>query len=85
MENVKVYQLNEYDAVAAETLEDAKDFYRATTGLSDEDAFYDYEPAEYPLDYQIWEDETKTKKQPLKEVVAEYWKGKPFIAFSMEY
>lgn len=84
MENVKVYQLNEYDTVAAESLEQAKDFYQKEIGLSNEDAFYDFEPNEVPLDHKVYTDESCTEMQTLKSIVDEYWKGKPFIATSSD-
>lgn len=84
MENVKVYQLNEYDAVAAESLEQAKEYYRKETGLSDEEAFYDFEPTELPLDFEAYTDETRSSKEALISVIKEYWKGKPFIALSSD-
>lgn len=84
MENVKVYQLNEYDGVFAETLEQAKEYYLKITGLSEEDAFYDYEASELPLDFEVWEDESRQKKQSLKSVAEEFWKGEPFLAFSSD-
>lgn len=85
MENVKVFQLNETDGVAAKSLERAKEWYLKVTGLNEEDAFYDYEATEFPLTYEIWEDESKQKKQTLQSVIEELWKGEPFIAFSTEY
>ena len=85
MENVKVFRLNECDGVAAKTLEQAKEYYMEATGLNEEDAFYDYEATEFPLTHEIWEDESETKKQTLQEVVDEFWKGEPFIAFSADY
>lgn len=84
MENVKVYQLNEYDTVAAESLEQAKDFYRKETGLSDEEAFYDFESTELPLEHKVYTDESCKTMQPLKTVIEEYWKGEPFIATSSD-
>lgn len=63
LENVKVFQVNEYDGVAATTLEQAKDWYMKVTGLNEEDAFYDYEASELPLDYEIYEDETRQKNR----------------------
>ncbi|GIN22528.1 hypothetical protein [Siminovitchia fordii] len=84
MEKVKVYQLNEYDGVAAEFLEQAREFYLKVTGLSDDDAFYDYEANEVNLEQEVWEDKSRTKKQTLRSVIAEYWSGEPFIAFSSE-
>lgn len=85
MDNVKVYQLNEYDGVAAESLEQAKDWYMEVTGLNVEDAFDDYETEEIPLSYKVWEDESRTNKQTLESIIAEQWEGKPFIAFCQEW
>ena len=84
IDNVKVFRLNECDAVAAETVEQAKEWYLEKTGLSEEDAFYGEEPVEVPLSYEIWEDENRLKKQALKDVITESWKGEPFIAFTTE-
>lgn len=84
MENVKVYRLNEYDGVAAVSLEQAKEYYLKMTGLSEEDAFDDYVPTEVPLDFKINEDETKQHKQTLKSIVDEFWEGSPFLAFSSD-
>ena len=84
MENVKVYQLNEYDGVAAESLDQAKEWYLKATGLSEDDAFYDYEASELPLEFEVWEDESRQKKESLKSVVEEFWKGEPFLAFSSD-
>lgn len=85
MENVKVFQLNETEGVAAGSLAQAKEWYLEITGLNEEDAFYDYEATELPLTYEIWEDESKKKKQTLRSVIVELWIGVPFIAFSTEY
>lgn len=81
---VKVYQLNEYDGVSAESLEQARAWYLEITGLSEYDAFDDFEPTELPLSYEIYEDETRARKQPLSEVIEESWKGEPFLAFSSD-
>lgn len=58
--------------MAAESLKHAIDCFKKEIGLSDEDAFYDYESTEFPLDYQIGEDETKTKMTSLTLVVADH-------------
>lgn len=85
MENVKVYQLNENDGVAATSLAKAKAYYSEMTGLNDEDAYYDFEAKEVPLSMETWTDETMKNKETLHDIVQECWKGKPFIAFSSEY
>lgn len=84
MKNVKVYQLNEYDSVAAVSLEQAKDYYQNETGLSNEDAFYNFVPYERSMEDKVYTDETRTDMQTLSSVVEECWKGKPFIATSSD-
>jgi hypothetical protein len=81
---VKVFQLNECDAVAAFFLEEAKEWYMKETGLDAKEAFYDYKAEEVPLDQLIWEDETMKNKISIHQVVEEYWNGQPFIAVSSE-
>jgi len=81
---VKVFQVNECDAVAAFSLEEAKEWYMKETGLDAKEAFYDYKAEEVPLDKLIWEDETMKNKISVYQVVQEYWKGQPFIAVSSE-
>lgn len=85
MAKVKVFQLNEWDGVAAESLEQAKDWYLKTTGLNEEDAFDDYEANELPLTFEMWEDETRSKKQTLQSEIEKSWEGKPFLIFSSEW
>lgn len=82
MENVKVFQLNEFDSVAAFSLEEAKEWYRNETGLSSEEAFYDYIPHERGMEEKVYTDETCTDMQSLESVVKECWRGEPFIATS---
>jgi hypothetical protein len=43
---VNIYKLNDCDWVAAESIEEARTFYKDLTGLSDDEAFED----EYQLD-----------------------------------
>lgn len=85
IDNVKVFQLNECDAVAAETVKEAQKWYMEITGLSEQEAFYGEEPKEVSLTHEIWQDETRKKKEVLKDVLEELWEGKPFIIFSTEY
>lgn len=82
--NVKVFQLNECDAVAAFSLEDAKEWYMRETGLDAKEAFYDYEAEEISLDKLIWEDETMKNKISVAQVIEDFWQGVPFIAISSE-
>ena len=82
--NVKVFQLNECDAVAAFSLEEAKGWYMKETGLNAKEAFYDYEAEEVPLNTMIWEDEVKTNEIPVSQILEEWWSGKPFIAISYD-
>lgn len=84
LENVKVFQVNDYDGVAAESVEEAKACYLKETGLDEEEAFEGYDAKEIPLDHKIFEDESGTNKQSLKQALAEGWTGKPYIIFSSE-
>ena len=43
---VHIYKMNDYDWVAAKSMEEARTFYKDMTGLSDEEAF----DGEYELD-----------------------------------
>lgn len=82
--DVKPFQVNEGDTVAAFTLEEAKQFYKKVTGLNDEDAFYDFEAEERSLDELIWEDESMESKISIKQAIEMYWDGEPFIVCSSE-
>ncbi|QKE56467.1 hypothetical protein [Bacillus phage YungSlug] len=48
---MKAFRLNEYDTVAAKSLEDAKAFYLEETGLPEDEAFD--EPEEVDLDKNV--------------------------------
>ncbi|MEB4856112.1 hypothetical protein [Priestia megaterium] len=78
--NVKVFQLNEYDAVAAFSLEEAKEWYMKHTGLNADEAFYDYESHEISGEEKIYEDERMEEMVSVNEIVESYWQGSPFIA-----
>jgi len=82
--DVKVFQLNDSDAVAAYTLEDAKEWYLAHTGLSAKNAFEDYEAEEVSNDYKVYKTEENMEHGKIKvqEIVKQYWQGTPFIVFS---
>lgn len=77
---VQVYRLNEYDAVAAKSEDEAKEFYLKITGLDENEAFEDISIV--PMDYMVWTDETRTRKISIKDLIENEWKGEPFIAFS---
>lgn len=82
LKDVHVFQLCEGDAVAAYSQEEASDWYKELTGLSDDD-LYGYDEVEIvPPSYEVWEDEERTVMITVKEIVDTYWKGEPFIVFS---
>lgn len=85
LKDMKAFQVNEYDTVAAYSLEEAKTFYLKHTGMDEKEAFYDFEAEERSLDEMIWEDETRQSKQSIKQVIQEYWDGSPFIVCSTVY
>lgn len=80
--DVKVFQVCECDAVAAYSLEDAKEWYKNETGLSDDELYSDDEVKFVPLDHLIYESEYSEKRVPIRKVVNEQWNGVPFIVFT---
>ena len=82
LQDVKVFQLCETDAVAAYTQEEATEFYQELTGLKD-DELYEYDEVEtVPLDKEVRKSEDSEELVTVKEIVEMYWEGKPFIALS---
>lgn len=84
MAEVQVFQMNECDAVAAKSEEQAKEFYLKVTGLPEDEAFSE-EVTVIPMDKKVWNDETMESKITLDSIVGEMWKGEPFIATTTEW
>ena len=83
---VNVYRLCECDSVAAHTLEEARNWYKETTGLSDDELYTDEEVEVLPPSYMVHNDEKGGPDMiSIGEIVQEYWKGEPFIACSTEW
>ena len=82
LKDVKAFRLNEDDAIAAYSMEEAKAWYMELTGLNDEEAFYDFEPEELNLDEMIWEDESMKNKLSIQQAIERYWDNEPFIVVS---
>ena len=76
---MRVFKLNEYDWVAAETMEEAIEWYLKETGLSREDAIDEPEEEEY-LDSKMRVDEAMDSEQiTLKEQISRHIQaGEPF-------
>lgn len=85
LQDVMVFRLCDSDAVASYTLEEAITFYKELTGLSDDELYTDDEVEIISLEDEIWDDEDRTLKKKLKDVINEQWNGKPFIAASWDY
>ncbi|MGF7046372.1 hypothetical protein J2T13_000848 [Paenibacillus sp. DS2015] len=85
LQDVMVFRLCDSDAVAAYSQEEARTFYKELTGVKDDELFTDDEVEIISLDSEIWDDEDKTIKKKLKDVVNEQWDGEPFIAVSWDY
>lgn len=85
LKDVLVFQVCECDSVAAYSREEAVEWYKEITGL-DNDELYAYEDIEIvPFDTKVWDDEEKTRKITVREIVDTYWKGQPFIVASKGY
>lgn len=77
LRDVKVFRVNETDAVAAYTLVDAVSWYKKNV-TSD---VYEYEDIEeLPLDTQVWKSEDSEERQTVREILDSLWDGEPFIA-----
>lgn len=79
---VQVYQLNDCDGIAAESLEQAIEFYFSEITDYEEDLIDN--PRVLSMDYKIFDDETRTTQISIRELIESDWKGKPFYAFSTE-
>lgn len=82
--DVKVFEVNECEAVAAHTLEEAKAWYLQEYEMDELDAFYDHKAQEISKDKLVWYDEERTRKVSVGEIVDLHWNGKPFLVYSTE-
>jgi hypothetical protein len=84
LQGVKVFRVCESDAIAAYSLEEAKNFYKEQTGVKDEELYADHEVEVIPLETKFWNDEKMTHKRTLGEMVEEHWDGEPQFAISWD-
>lgn len=82
-ENIQVYQLCECDAVAAETLEQAIEWYMVETGLTEDDLYPLDEIELVPMDRKVMADGEGVLIS-VQEIINRYWDGKPFRAVTTE-
>ncbi|MBE0342554.1 hypothetical protein E4V51_17490 [Paenibacillus sp. 28ISP30-2] len=80
--DVRVYQICECDAVAAYSLEGAKEWYKSLTGLEDSDLYPDDEVEIVGMDYHVYADEGKDAMITVQEIVNNRWQGEPLLAFT---
>jgi len=80
---VQVFQLNDCEAIAAESLEQAIKFYFTEITVYDEDKIDN--PHVVPMDYMIFDDEARTTQISISDLIESQWKGNPFYAFATEY
>lgn len=84
LKDVLVFQICECDAVAAYSQDEAREWYKDQTGLTD-DELYSYDEVDIvPLDSEVYEDEERKDKVSVQEIINRYWNGEPFIALSTE-
>ncbi|OEH52953.1 hypothetical protein AQ616_18790 [Oceanobacillus sp. E9] len=77
---IRVFQICEGDAVAAEYLEDAIEWYKDLTGFDDDELYASEDIEIYDPEKYVRKDEDEEGRITVKEIVNEYWAGKPFIA-----
>ncbi|AHC22692.1 hypothetical protein [Paenibacillus polymyxa] len=80
--DVRVYQICECDAVAAYSLEEAKEWYKSLTGLEDSDLYPDDEVEIVSMSYRVYEDEGMDEMITVQEIVNSRWQGEPLLAFT---
>ncbi|KJD44192.1 hypothetical protein [Paenibacillus terrae] len=80
--DVHVYQLCECDAVAAYSLEEAKEWYKSLTGLEDSDLYPDDEVEIVSMSYRVYEDEGMGEMITVQEIINNRWQGEPLLAFT---
>ncbi|QAS52399.1 hypothetical protein [Halobacillus litoralis] len=82
LKDVGVFEVNEYDAVAAYYAEDAVDYYQKE--IDDrEDACYPIEDVEeVSKEKQILKYENSEETESVAEVINARWEGKPFVVYS---
>ncbi len=82
LQDVRVFQICESDAVAAYSQDEARGWYKKLTGLSDDD-LYSYENVEIVSpDYKVRKGEDEPGLITVGEIVKTYWNGEPFIAIT---
>lgn len=80
IEGVKVWRVCEIEAVAANSFNDAREWYKKVTGLSDDDLYTEEDASEIPFEYEIRESEDNSEMTTVGKVVKQNWKGEPFVA-----
>lgn len=82
LQDVHVFEICEYDAVAAYSLEEAIAWYKETTGLTDSDLYKYDDIEEVSLDYKIRNSEEDDELISVREILDIHWNGEPFIVYS---
>lgn len=86
LQDVRVFRICDCDAVAAYTLEEAYEWYKDHTGLSEDELFALDEITEVSLDEKIQDSATDSHQLiTVREVLDRYWEGQPFIAVTTEW
>lgn len=82
LQDVHVFQICESDAVAAYSQDEAREWYKQVTGLSDDD-LYPYDEVEIVSPgYTVRKGEDEPGLITVREIVETYWNGEPFIAIT---
>ncbi|AKO92029.1 hypothetical protein BEH_07900 [Priestia filamentosa] len=85
LNDVKVFQLCECDAVAAYSLEEAREWYKNLTGLEDDELYKLSEVSEVSLDMKVRKGEEVEGMITVGQIIQDYWNGEPFIAVTNLY
>lgn len=85
VKDVKVFELNECDAVAAYTLEDAIEWYTDYTGIEKQELYSGDDVQEIDRSHSIWEDELMEERTTVGKIIDDQFDGEPFIVYSTEF
>jgi hypothetical protein len=85
IKDVKVFEICDSDAVAARTLEEAIAWYTDHTGIGLEELHEEKDIREIERSYMVWDDETRSRKISVEQILEDYWQDEPFIVYSDNY
>lgn len=82
LQDVRVWRLCESNAVAAYTVDEAIDWYKECTGLTDEELYAYEDIEEVPSETRVMIEEGLEGTESVREIVERNWEDTPFIVIN---